>query len=79
MSLKPSTPAPEGRRLLRLKEVRHRVGLQRSAIYLKIKHGEFPAPVHLGARAVAWPSDAIDAWIDSRIGIVASQPVRRSP
>jgi prophage regulatory protein len=61
------TPAP--RRLLRLKEVQHQVGLGRSAIYDKIKRGEFPSPVSLGARAVAWPSDAIDAWIDERIAL----------
>jgi prophage regulatory protein len=57
------------RRLLRLNEVQHQVGLGRSAIYDKIKRGEFPSPVSLGARAVAWPSDAIDAWIDERIAI----------
>lgn len=57
------------RRLLRLKDVQHQVGLGRSAIYEKIKRGEFPSPVSLGARAVAWPSDAINAWIDERIAV----------
>ncbi len=61
-----STPA-ECRRLLRLSEVKHLVGLGRSAIYDQIKCGLFPPPVHLGARAVAWPSDEIAAWIDARI------------
>jgi len=78
MISKISAPALEGRRLLRLKEVLHRVGLQRSAIYLKIKLGEFPPPVRLGARAVAWPSDVIDAWIDSRVGAIASKSVART-
>jgi len=55
------------RRLLRLSEVKHQVGLGRSAIYEQIKRGDFPAPVRLGARAVAWPSDQIAEWIDSRI------------
>ena len=55
------------RRLLRLSEVKHQVGLGRSAIYEQIKSGQFPAPVRLGARAVAWPSDQIANWIDSRI------------
>ena len=55
------------RRLLRLPEVSHLVGLRRSAIYDQIKHGKFPAPVHLGPRAVAWPSDQIADWIDSRV------------
>jgi prophage regulatory protein len=64
-----TTHTSSSRRLLRLKEVQHQVGLGRSAIYDKIKRGEFPSPVSLGARAVAWPSDAIDAWIDERIAI----------
>ena len=60
-------PQGTGRRLLRLPEVSFLVGLRRSAIYDKISKGEFPAPVHLGPRAVAWPSNEIDDWIDSRI------------
>ena len=58
-----------GRRLLRLKEVQHNVGFGRSWIYDKIKRGEFPAPISLGARAVAWPSDVVSAWIDERIAL----------
>jgi prophage regulatory protein len=57
------------RRLLRLKEVQHQVGLGKSAIYDKIKRGEFPSPISLGGRAVAWPSDAVDAWVDERIAL----------
>ena len=60
-------PPAGPRRLLRLNEVKYQVGLGRSAIYEQIKRGTFPAPVHLGARAVAWPSDQIAEWIDSRI------------
>lgn len=61
--------AEQHRRLLRLPDVKHQVGLGRSAIYQKIKAGEFPAPYLLSAngRAVAWNSEEIDAWIDSRI------------
>ncbi|MBK6357139.1 MAG: AlpA family transcriptional regulator [Betaproteobacteria bacterium] len=60
-------PPTTSRRLLRLKEVQHQVGLGRSAIYDKMKNGDFPASVSLGGRAVAWASDAIDAWVDERI------------
>lgn len=63
----PQDPSQSGRRLMRLAEVKHQVGLGRSAIYDKVKRGEFPAPVNLGARAVAWLSDEVSAWIDSRI------------
>jgi prophage regulatory protein len=57
------------RRFLRLPAVKHQVGLGRTALYQKIKVGEFPAPYPLSAngRAVAWNSEEIDAWIDSRI------------
>lgn len=55
------------RRFLRLSDVKHQVGLGRSAIYQKIKAGEFPRPYPLGVRAVAWLSEEIDAWIESRI------------
>ena len=56
-----------GLRMLRLPEVKYRVGLGRSAIYEKIKLGEFPAPVRLGPRAVAWISEEISSWIAARI------------
>lgn len=57
------------RRFLRLPDVRRAVGLGRTAIYEKIKLGEFPAPYSLSdnGRAVAWLSEDIDAWIESRV------------
>ena len=59
--------AQQSRRILRLIDVKHQVGLGRTTIYQKIKAGEFPKPVSLGARAVGWHSDLIEAWIDSRV------------
>lgn len=53
--------------LLRMPAVRARVGLGRSTLYQKIACGEFPAPVRIGPRAVAWDSRAIDAWIAARL------------
>ena len=53
--------------LLRLPVVRARTGLSRSSIYARVAAGTFPRPIAIGPRAVAWPSDAIDAWIDERI------------
>lgn len=57
------------RRFLRLPDVKQAVGLGRTAIYEKIKAGEFPAPYPLSdsGRAVAWASDEIESWIESRI------------
>ena len=54
---------------MRLPEVMQTVGYAHTAIYEKIKNGEFPAsiPLSKNGRAVAWDSDAIDAWMESRI------------
>ena len=53
--------------LLRLPEVRARTGLSRASIYAAIKRGEFPEPIALGARAVAWPASLVDQWVQARI------------
>jgi prophage regulatory protein len=59
--------APTPLCLWRLPDVIQRVGLRRSAIYSAIQAGTFPAPIKLGRRCVAWPSDAIDTWIRKAI------------
>ena len=53
--------------LLRLPAVESTTGLKKSSIYARIKEGSFPAPVKLGVRSVAWRSDALSEWIESRI------------
>lgn len=53
--------------LLRLPEVRRRVGYGRAHLYSLIGQGHFPKPIRLGVRAVAWDSDEVDAWIAARI------------
>jgi prophage regulatory protein len=53
--------------IMRLPDVRSRVGLSRSTIYLRISRGEFPAPVRLGANSVGWLSEDIDRWIEHQI------------
>ena len=52
-----------GARLLRLSELRGRVGLGRSTIYRRISEGTFPPPKCLGGRAVAWLESDVDDWI----------------
>ncbi|WP_194720922.1 helix-turn-helix transcriptional regulator [Noviherbaspirillum malthae] len=59
------------RSIIRLPEVRARTGLSRSSIYNFIKAGAFPSSIPLGARAIGWDSDAIDAWIDARVAASA--------
>jgi prophage regulatory protein len=53
--------------LIRLSEVQRRVPYSRSTIYLKVARNEFPQPVSLGARAVAWVESEVDKWIAQRI------------
>ena len=38
-----------------------------SAIYDRIRRGDFPSSVSIGARAVAWPSSSIAEWQTQQI------------
>ncbi len=58
---------------LRLPAVKQKISLSKSAIYQKndpdskYYDPSFPVPVKIGARAIAWSSDAIDSWIASKL------------
>ncbi|MCE2541050.1 MAG: AlpA family transcriptional regulator [Acidobacteria bacterium] len=54
------------RRLLRLPAVLEKTGLRRSVLYALMTPGEFPRPLRIGARAVAWLEDEVDEWIRKR-------------
>jgi len=62
--------------ILRLPSVKARTGLSRSSIYAFVSRGDFPRPISLGARAVGWNSESVDAWIAGRIE--QSQPIEQS-
>ena len=62
----PGTPHRPLDRLLRRPDVERRVGLRRAWIYYLMRRGEFPLPVRLGDRAVAWRESDIAAWIAAR-------------
>jgi prophage regulatory protein len=51
-------------KLLRLSAVKEQTGLSRSAIYAD---PDFPRPVKIGARSVAWVEEEIANWIAARI------------
>ena len=53
-------------KLLRRPEVESRTGLSRSTIYGWMANGQFPQPVKLGARLVAWRESDVTAWLESR-------------
>lgn len=53
-------------RLIRAPEVFELTGLRRTTIYEKVKAGDFPAPVKLSVRSVAWRLAEVEDWINSR-------------
>ena len=57
--------APIGRaldRIVRMPEVIHLTGYSRATIYRKIKRGEFPPGIPLGANATGWHESDLAAW-----------------
>lgn len=58
---------------LRLPALKQKIGLSKSAIYQKNDPDSpyfdptFPKPVKLGGRAVAWSSDAVNGWMESKM------------
>jgi prophage regulatory protein len=50
-------------RLLRLPSVLDRVPFSKTEIYRRVRTGEFPKPISIGVRAVAWLEADIEAYI----------------
>jgi len=63
-----------GERLLRLAEVRTKVGLGASTIYRRMAAGTFPRPLTLGDLVVRWRASDVDAWIDALPRATAQTP-----
>lgn len=51
---------------LRRRAVEEITGLSRSTIYDLMARGDFPRPVHLTRKAVAWPEGVIAEWLAQR-------------
>lgn len=58
----------DGERLIRLSEVKQRVGLGKTLIYEMISEGRFPKPYKLTPAAARWSAREVDAWIASVTG-----------
>lgn len=58
--------AQSDKALARRRQVEQLVQLSRSTIYAAVKAGTFPAPVRIGARAVAWRVSEIEQWLEAR-------------
>ena len=54
-------------RVLRIAEVKDRVGESTSTIYDKMSKGQFPRPIPLGAKSRGWIETEIDSYIKSKI------------
>ncbi len=54
-------------KIYRINEVCEITGLKPSSIYKQIRLNLFPPGIKLTSRSTGWPSDAIDAWVTSRI------------
>ena len=52
--------------LFRRRQVEQLVQLSRSTIYAAVKAGTFPAPIRIGARAVAWRLSDVEQWLEAR-------------
>ena len=59
--------AAMAKKLARLDQVRELVPYSRSEIYRLMALGQFPKNIRIGARAVAWDLDEVQAWIAARI------------
>lgn len=63
MSMKDQQPIISSIRLIRRKEVQQKTGLGASSIYALMQKDEFPKPITLSTRRVAWIESDIEKWI----------------
>ncbi|MDQ4626210.1 helix-turn-helix transcriptional regulator [Janthinobacterium lividum] len=54
-------------RMLRLPQVREKLGRANSTIWNDVRNGILPPPVTMGPRTVAWSEVELQAWIDARV------------
>nr|WP_294865168.1 AlpA family phage regulatory protein [uncultured Pseudogulbenkiania sp.] len=53
------------RKILRLPQVKAKIGLGKTTIYERMKSGDFPRPVKIG-RVSGWDEMDLDAWIEEQ-------------
>jgi prophage regulatory protein len=63
---------------LRLPQVMARVGLRATRIYQLIGDHDFPQPIRLGERSVAWLEGEVEGWIQERAARPRVQITTRS-
>ena len=65
-------------KLIRLPKVKEMVGLGTTAIYDKMKNGDFPKQVKLG-RLSGWVESEVQAWISKQITASRQEAANESP
>ncbi len=53
-------------RVLTIGELLERLPFSRQEIWRRVRRGEFPAPLKLGARRIGWRENEVEAWLDSQ-------------
>jgi len=53
-------------KLLRKNEVMELTTLPQSTLYYLIGKGDFPQPIKLSKKTIAWPLDEVEAWLKGR-------------
>jgi prophage regulatory protein len=53
--------------LLRTPDVERRTGLKKSKLYQLMAVGEFPKPIRLTEKSIAWPESEVTHWIHAKI------------
>ncbi|MGP2449792.1 helix-turn-helix transcriptional regulator [Pantoea stewartii] len=63
------------KKLIRLSEVINKTGYSKSWIYKLIRLRQFPQPIKIGSRAVAFIEGEIDEWIEVLISKSRSETI----
>lgn len=65
--------------LLRRDDVCRLIGLSRPSLVRLVAKKEFPAPVEIGARSVAWHRQAVEQWVATRpVSTLLPPPARKA-
>ena len=64
------------KKLERIHQMLGRTGKSRASTYAEIKDGLYPPPINLGARAVAWVSSEVDAYLEAVIAGCSRDEIR---
>lgn len=63
-------PEPD---FISFKVVAARTGLSRATLYNLVDRGELPRPTRLSINRVAFPADAVEAWLAAKKGATVTQ------